>query len=95
MICSMMAHYFLAAYAFGKPNPLPALFTGTLAVYFCLLTLADGASVSYRLLYLAQILYFTPTLFVLWRNHAHAPSIAAPDADSDNFPKEETPDAAQ
>lgn len=90
IITSMLAHYFIASYAFHKPNQTAVFMSAMLAVYFSFVALAGSADFLNKCLYAAQILYFIPTVYVLCRNHGVG-SPDLPDADSDHPLKEETP----
>jgi hypothetical protein len=69
-----LALYQLTTFSFtGAGHPAATLVFSLLAVYFSLVTLADGHGVTVSLLFLAAVLFFTAQTFALLHNDARLP----------------------
>lgn len=86
IVTTVLAHYFIASYFFAKPQPFMVFISTMLAVFFSIIALADSATLAEKCLLLAQVFYFSPSIFILCRNSGAGIS----DADSDHPLKEET-----
>lgn len=68
IVCALLAFYFTAGFSFSKPKVWPCSIFCLLAVYFGIVTLADGRELEQRLLVLFSILYHLATVTVLLYN---------------------------
>lgn len=96
IMSGMLAHYFIAAHAFQNASRASICVAAGLAIYFSFISLTTDHLTAHGFLFLAQILYFIPSLLLLLRNDASMQSTVGTDPDSDsNFDeqslKEETP----
>lgn len=68
IIAVLLAAYFIAGFSFERGKPGRTVFFSLLAVYLCLVTLADGHDLAAMLLFGAFVLYFTAAAAVLLFN---------------------------
>lgn len=68
IIAVLLAAYFISGFSFEKGKPGRAIFFSLLAVYLCLVTLADGHSLAAVLLFGAFVLYLTAAAALLLFN---------------------------
>ena len=72
VIATMLAFYYMAAYSFGQPKETLTLFFGGLAVYFCIICLADTYILTSpdSLFFLGAGIYMLIQILVLGKNRA-------------------------
>ncbi len=98
ILSGLLAHYFIAAYSFAKPSPLPICLFCSLTIFASLIALVNSSALPERLMLLSQILYFSATLWAFCGNlAAHRPPAEeaqieiSPPGEATITPKEETP----
>jgi hypothetical protein len=57
-----LSSYFTAAFVFGRPSPIRAVFSHIAAVYFLATAAADGAALSQKIAFIAFAAYFAVNL---------------------------------
>ena len=92
IIFTLLAHYYVSAYAFGQPRETPLCITGTLAVAFSLTILPSCDRLADQLLFAGVVLYLLPTLYTLCRNNGQEHLFPNPNSPNPENPlKEESP----
>lgn len=68
IICTLLAVYFIAGFAFQRPRPRLCLLFSLMGIYLSIVSLADGGNWPTRLLLLASVLYLSHTALILMTN---------------------------
>lgn len=63
LACSLMAFYYIAGFAFGRPRPYAAIFFSGLGACFCIATLPDERLMALQIMFIAMA---AMQLYLLW-----------------------------
>lgn len=89
IIFTLLAHYYVSSYAFGRPRETPLCVTGTLAIAFSLTILPFCTRLADQLLFSAVVLYLIPTLYTLCRNNGQDQLFPNPNSPTPENPLKE------
>lgn len=89
IIFTLLAHYYVCSYSFGRPSQTPLCITGALAVAFSVTIIPFCERLSDQLLFIGVILYLLPTLYTLCRNNGREHLFSNPNSPNPENPLKE------
>ena len=89
IIFTLLAHYYVSSYAFGRPRETPLCITATLALAFSLTIIPFCSRLADQLLFAGVVLYLLPTLYTLCRNNGQEQLFPNPNSPNPENPLKE------